>query len=200
MGTVSLCYSIIAGVPPKQNLDLEGMLKKPEEIETLSPTKKKEHMLEILAAKRRNNALTSDRPTFLLRLQVAKDFYDCSHIFFPHSVDFRGRAYPVPPHLNHQGPDICRGLLEFAETKPLGERGLYWMKIQLANLAGKDKLTLAKRIEWADENTEKIRAVADAPLAPENLEFWAEAEDPWQFLANCFEWDNAHNYPGGPEK
>ena len=59
--------------------------------------------------------------------------------YFPHSLDFRGRAYPIPPHLNHVGSDLCRGLLLFAEGKPLGERGLFWLKVHLANLMGQDK-------------------------------------------------------------
>lgn len=60
-------------------------------------------------------------------------------IYFPQYIDFRGRAYPLPVHLNHIGDDLCRGLLLFDEAKVLGERGLYWLKIQVANLYGKDK-------------------------------------------------------------
>jgi DNA-directed RNA polymerase len=59
--------------------------------------------------------------------------------YFPHNIDFRGRAYPIPPHLNHLGNDMCRSLLMFDKPRQLGERGLYWLKIQLANLAGMDK-------------------------------------------------------------
>jgi hypothetical protein len=54
-------------------------------------------------------------------------------------LDFRGRAYPIPPHLSHIGDDLSRGLLLFGEAKPLGERGLRWLKIHLANLFGYDK-------------------------------------------------------------
>jgi DNA-directed RNA polymerase len=34
------------------------------------------------------------------------------------------------------GADINRGLLEFAEGKPLGNDGLYWLKVHLANKIG----------------------------------------------------------------
>jgi DNA-directed RNA polymerase len=51
--------------------------------------------------------------------------------YFPHNLDFRGRAYPIPPHLNHLGSDICRSLLTFADKKPLGKHGLYWLKVAL---------------------------------------------------------------------
>lgn len=36
------------------------------------------------------------------------------------------------PHLNHLGSDICRGLLQFAQAKPLGDDGLYWLKVSVS--------------------------------------------------------------------
>ena len=65
-------------------------------------------------------------------LQVAKKFKHEPAIFFPHDLDFRGRAYPMHPHLNHMGPDVCRGLLWLAEAKPLGEHGFYWLLVQVS--------------------------------------------------------------------
>ncbi len=47
--------------------------------------------------------------------------------------------YPIPPHLNHIGNDLSRGLLTFAKGKRLGAPGLKWLKIHCANLMGKDK-------------------------------------------------------------
>lgn len=64
-------------------------------------------------------------------MQVAQDFKDHRAIYFPHNLDFRGRAYPMHPHLNHMGPDICRGLLQFADARPLGEDGLAWLYVQV---------------------------------------------------------------------
>ena len=29
-------------------------------------------------------------------------------MYFPHNLDFRGRVYPIPPHLNHMGADLSR--------------------------------------------------------------------------------------------
>ena len=54
-------------------------------------------------------------------------------------MDFRGRAYVIPPYLSHLGNDLSRGLLLFATKKPLGKRGLAWLKVHLANVYGKDK-------------------------------------------------------------
>jgi len=46
-------------------------------------------------------------------------------------MDFRGRVYPCPPHLNHLGSDMARSLLCFAKGKPLGSNGLNWLKVSL---------------------------------------------------------------------
>jgi len=48
-------------------------------------------------------------------------------------------VYPIPPHLNHIGNDLARGLLQFGVGKKLGKGGLRWLKIHTANLMGKDK-------------------------------------------------------------
>jgi DNA-directed RNA polymerase, mitochondrial len=40
------------------------------------------------------------------------------------------------------GPDINRGMLEFSEGRRIGEEGLWWLKVHLANKFGKDKLPL----------------------------------------------------------
>lgn len=82
----------------------------------------------------------------------------------PHNLDFRGRAYPVPPHLNHIGDDLSRGLLKFAEGKPLGERGLRWLKIHLANLYGFDKASFDERAQFAEDHREDIFDSAERPL------------------------------------
>lgn len=67
--------------------------------------------------------------------QVAERYKDERAMFFPHNLDFRGRAYTMHPHLSHLGNDICRGLLHFAEGKPLGEQGLEWLFIQVRFLS-----------------------------------------------------------------
>ena len=86
--------------------------------------------------KQKNMDLHSLRCSAILKLNQAKKFRDFEEIFFPYNVDFRGRAYPVTPHLSIVGSDLCRGLLMFAQPKPLGKNGLYWLKVHLANLAG----------------------------------------------------------------
>lgn len=82
----------------------------------------------------------------------------------PHNLDFRGRAYPVPPHLNHIGDDLSRGLLLFAEPRPLGERGLRWLKIHLANVFGNDKASFDEREQFIMDHLEDVYDSATKPL------------------------------------
>lgn len=84
--------------------------------------------------------------------------------YLPHNIDFRGRAYPIPPLLNHIGDDLSRGLLMFAEAKPLGERGLQWLKIHLANLYGFDKGSFDERAEFVTKHLSDIYDSAERPL------------------------------------
>ncbi|KAJ1877736.1 DNA-directed RNA polymerase, partial [Kickxella alabastrina] len=128
-------------------------------------------------------------------------------MYFPHNMDFRGRAYPIPPHFNHLGNDLCRGLLLFDEGRPLTERGVYWLKIHLANLYGKDKLSHEDRVSFVDESYDRIIESADNPV-PDSLlsgdtntprPWWLEASDPWQALSACIEFAAAMRSPNPAE-
>ena len=73
--------------------------------------------------------------------------------YFPHNLDFRGRAYPMHPNLNHLGADLSRGLLQFADAKPLGPDGLRWLEISVSYHAPRsDRRSgfLAERIRLAE--------------------------------------------------
>lgn len=134
---------------------------------------------------RHNNNLHSLRCDAQYKMAVARDFKEDHPFYFPHNMDFRGRVYPIPPHLNHLGSDLCRGLLLFHEGRKLGSNGLNWMKIHLANLYGKDKIPFTDRIKFAEDNMDKVFDCADHPL--DGTTWWLHAEEPWQCLATCFE-------------
>jgi DNA-directed RNA polymerase len=175
----------MAGIPAVEDPIVEEM---PADDEELSEEEKRSQKLRRYNALRQRAELRSERPTFQLKLRVAKDFENAESLYFPHNIDFRGRAYPIPPHLNHIGDDVCRGLLMFAEAKPLGAEGFSWLKISLANLLGKDKLPLQDRIDFIDDNKDWIMKVADSPLDEANLHYWVDAPDgPWQALARIIE-------------
>ncbi|EEY15193.1 DNA-directed RNA polymerase [Verticillium alfalfae VaMs.102] len=120
----------------------------------------------------------------LVRLEIARAFRNQT-FYFPHNIDFRGRAYPLPTYLNHMGADHVRGLLRFADGKELGEKGLKWLKVHLANVYGFDKASLRERESFAMDNLVNIFDSASKPM--EGNRWWLKAEDPWQCLAACFE-------------
>jgi DNA-directed RNA polymerase len=122
------------------------------------------------------------------QLEVARAFLD-ETFYFPHNVDFRGRAYPIPPYLNHMGADNCRGLLLFAKGKELGIKGLDWLKVHLANVYGFDKASFDERRDFATEHITNVYDSATNPL--KGSQWWRNAEDPWQCLATCIELKNA---------
>ncbi|KAL3346621.1 hypothetical protein AABB24_025189 [Solanum stoloniferum] len=140
---------------------------------------------KVKSVKKENRERHSQRCDIELKLAVAHRMKDEEGFFYPHNVDFRGRAYPMHSHLNHLGSDICRGVLEFAAGRPLGESGLHWLKIHLANLfaGGVDKLSLDGRIAFTESHLDDIFDSADKPL--EGKRWWLNAEDPFQCLAVC---------------
>ncbi len=132
-----------------------------------------------------NHSLRSD---FLLKLEVAKNFRKVNALYYPHNLDYRGRAYPISPHLNHLGSDVNRGILEFGDSKPLGVNGMKWLKIHLANVIGKDKLPFKERIEYIDSIMDTIHKCNEDPYT--NKE-WLNSENPWQTIAAMTEVSNA---------
>jgi len=132
-----------------------------------------------------NRVLLSKQLQVSRTLGVAERFKDNEAIYFPHCMDFRGRAYALPLFLNPQGPDYSKALLTFADGVPLGEEGVFWLAIHGANCFGEDKVSFADRVKWVEEHSDEIVACAECPFANR---LWTEADSPWQFLAFCFEW------------
>ncbi|GMH13779.1 hypothetical protein Nepgr_015620 [Nepenthes gracilis] len=144
-------------------------------------------------AKKINRERHALRCDIELKLSVARKMRDEEGFYYPHNLDFRGRAYPMHPHLNHLSSDLCRGLLEFAEGRPLGTSGLHWLKIHLANLyaGGIDKLSYEGRLAFVENHLEEIFDSANNPL--NGNRWWLTAEDPFQCLAACMNLSEALN-------
>lgn len=142
-----------------------------------------------VAAKRNHH---SQRCDVNFKLEIARAFLK-EKMFFPHNVDFRGRAYPIPPHLNHIGNDLCRGLLMFDEGKELGKQGLRWLKIHLSNVHGYDKASFDEREKYTEDHLDDIRDSVENPLT--GRKWWLDAEDPWQCLAACIAIKEATDLP-----
>ncbi|CCD15094.1 unnamed protein product [Trypanosoma congolense IL3000] len=141
--------------------------------------------------------LRSNRIHYLQALRQARSLVQFSHIYFPNSMDFRGRMYPLPGRLNHTGSDPFRALLEYAEPKPLGKEGLYWLKVHLANKMGMSKLSFDERVHYVNEHIEDVVRSAEQPLYGDK--WWQEAAEPMQCLMACKELADALKYSQGPE-
>lgn len=140
---------------------------------------------EAAAIYERNARSRSQRQSVEFQLTTATRFLDVERFYFPYTMDWRGRLYPVPVILNPQGNDLAKGLLMFADGKPLGKRGADWLKVHCANLFGIDKVSVEDRVAWVDAHKDAIIDSALNPLDGER--FWATADKPYQALAACFE-------------
>lgn len=128
----------------------------------------------------------SKRIALATKLWIAEKFQEEPNIFFCWTLDWRGRMYPVQSYIHPQSDDQGKALLEFAEGKPLGERGVFWLKVHLANCYGVDKVSFEERVKWVEENEARILDSANNPLDGER--FWSSADSPYLFLGAAMEY------------
>ncbi|XP_038136706.1 DNA-directed RNA polymerase, mitochondrial isoform X1 [Cyprinodon tularosa] len=160
---------------------------------TFTASEKAHMKREVINAKKKCSEMHSLRMDALYKLSIAHHMRD-ELFWFPHNMDFRGRTYPCPPYFNHLGSDVTRAMLVFAEGKPLGPKGLDWLKIHLVNLTGlKKRSSLQGRLEYANSIMDDILDSADNPL--NGTKWWMEADEPWQALGCCMEIANAVRSP-----
>ncbi|KAI5740637.1 hypothetical protein M8J76_005744 [Diaphorina citri] len=152
---------------------------------SMSQKERQEAFRERCTLKRQKSEMFSLWCDALYRLSLAHHFK--GRVFWlPHNMDFRGRVYPCPPHLNHLGSDMARSMLRFARRIPLGPDGLNWLKIHCINLTGlKKREAIAERLRYANSILNDILDSAQNPLS--GRMWWADSENPWQTLACCME-------------
>lgn len=135
---------------------------------------------------KKKNVEAKSRRIHYARLKYLGEKFQHHNIFFPMSLDFRGRLYTQPTFLSYQGCDAAKALLEFGFGKPVNtESAKRWLKVQGANSYG-IKGSFAKRVAWVDKNAAKILEAARKPI---DTDWWRQADEPWQFLAFCMEVD-----------
>jgi DNA-directed RNA polymerase len=141
-------------------------------------------------------AVTSKQLRVARALWIAESYEKYPAVYFPYQVDYRGRLYATPDFLNPQSDDLGKGLLEFAEGKPIAaDEARQWFLVHIANTYGYDKVSYRDRVHWVEEHHDDILACAESPL---DGGLWAEADSPWCFLAACIEYkgyqENPHNF------
>ncbi len=178
----------IAKIPPANPPSV-----KPDEPPSLAEPKVRQKWVRAVRdAENQRSGLKSQRCFQNFQLEVARAYLN-ETFYFPHNCDFRGRAYPMAPFLNHMGADNARGLLLFAQGKELTNSGLWWLKIHLANVYGYDKASFEERLQFTENHLTEIYDSVNRPL--DGNRWWLKAEDPWQCLAACNELKAALDLP-----
>ncbi|EXJ78546.1 hypothetical protein A1O1_08947 [Capronia coronata CBS 617.96] len=174
----------IANLPPLNKVYPE--VERPAE--NAPPKERWNWFLKMRMIDNERSGIHSNRCFQNFQMEIARAYLD-ETFYLPHNVDFRGRAYPIPPYLNQMGADNARGLLLFDKGRELGSDGLRWLKIHLANVYGYDKASLSDRAQFPMDHIDEIYDSVQNPL--NGRRWWLSAEDPWQCLATCYELANA---------
>lgn len=141
------------------------------------------------AVRKANRIRNAHNLSFFEDMQIAETLLGKA-FYTPCNIDWRGRVYPFS-HFNFQREDRVRGLFLFEEGRELGEHGLKWLKIHLANCGDFNKISkrsFEEREQWTNENLASILVWAEQPLSTLT---WTKADKPFLFLAACIELSQA---------
>ena len=119
-------------------------------------------------------------------MEMARRFKNVDKFYLPWSLDYRGRAYPIPAFLTPQETDFGKSLLLFAEPAFMTPEAEEWLAFQVATTYGLDKACMSDRLEWVANNHKLITHIAEDPIG--NIHLWENTDEPWQFLAACGEY------------
>jgi DNA-directed RNA polymerase len=124
-----------------------------------------------------------------MTMETVKLFKGRDKFYLPWSFDYRGRVYPIPAFLTPQDTDFGKSLLKFAEPSFMTPEAEQWLAFQVATCYGNglDKATMKERQDWVKDNHALISRVATDPLG--QLSDWEAADEPWQFMAACEEYN-----------
>lgn len=121
---------------------------------------------------------------FWQALRVARQFKD-ETIWFVYQYDYRGRAYANTRGVSPQGSDLQKALIMAADGRRIeDDTAKFWFYSAGANRYGFDKADLEDRYQWTVDRHDLILAIAADPVAHRQ---WTDADNPFQFLAWCFE-------------
>ena len=121
-----------------------------------------------------------------MTMNAVERFKDVDKFFIPWSLDYRGRAYPIPAFLTPQDTDFGKSLLKFHNQAFMTPEAEQWLSFQCATTYGLSKASMPERMTWTLENRDLIKRIAEDPIG--NLSEWEEADEPWTFLAACDEY------------
>ncbi len=123
----------------------------------------------------KNQRDIAQRTWKMSQIQSRKVYEEYKNIpfYFVWNYDKRGRIYSRGYDINVQGNEYRKASLRFHRKEELTDRGIYWLKVDIANTFGLDKLTFDERISWVNDN---ISSILD-----DTNEWIAKAEEPLLF-------------------
>ena len=158
------------------------------------PWRVNEHTLHVVKRRELLKKLTPAAESLLEANIDLADRFRGQPFYVPLRVDFRGRLV-TGTTLNFTGPDHIRGLFQFAEGKPITERGIYWLKIACATAFNEwkevSRWKFADRLKWTEDNLDRICEAGRRPL--EHEAWLKDAGDPIQCVALFRELANAQD-------
>ncbi len=124
-----------------------------------------------------------------ITLETLKMFRDEEKFYHGYSFDYRGRCYPIATFLSPQSDDFGKSLLCFYEGSYVTPEAEEWLAFQVATCYGNglDKSTMQERLQWTKDNKSLIHRIAIDPIG--RISDWEVADEPFQFLAACEEYN-----------
>lgn len=110
----------------------------------------------------------TDWQNYLEQYEIVKSELASKPFYFKWAYDKRGRVYSRGYHVNVQANEFHKACLSFSKSVELTDRGWYWLKVDIANAFGLDKLTWDERVAYVDEHITDMLADIDA---------WSEKAD-----------------------
>ena len=182
LDTMQHCWDKGLAVDGLVSAEDEPLPPKPHDIKTNEEARK---LWRRRAAKQHfDNERQRSRRIHALRVLGLSHKFKNRKLYYPLTMDFRGRGYPQPYFLQPQGPSFARSLFEFANPVKMTPSGEQWLHIHCANCYGMDKKSYEDRIKWAEQSKRMLTKIGRDPIG--NMD-WTEADDPWFFLAACQE-------------
>lgn len=111
-------------------------------------------------------------------------------LWMVYQLDFRSRTYTTTSGVSPQGSDVSKALLHFGVAEYFGKNGWFWFQVHGANKYGEDKGSYQDRVDWVQRNHGYFISVGKDPIG--NASYWKDADKPYQFLAWCMEYYEAH--------
>ncbi len=104
-----------------------------------------------------------------------------NEFYFGWKVDTRGRMYSQGYHINPQGNEYRKAMLQFVAKEELTDEGIRYLKMDIANTMGYDKLTWLQRLSKANAIIEDVFA-SDTTMGLKIKLYAKHAGDPQLFI------------------